>query len=203
MREADLPSYLQTPQTALAAPSVVRGEAPPQSPPIAPQRAPSPLAGTYKMDNRDMLAAVERARLPFVKPEPASAGGAADARREARPTVELPAAPDLAAAPKDLSGTADADTRAVMAAILRGPLPFGPSDPPHDAADVAALPLETYASVTRALAHGERRDDALGKHGLSAEAFERLAKAWAPRLQQDPQLMARFKELASAPSGRR
>jgi hypothetical protein len=190
----EVPSFLRAEQAPMAAALAVSA-VPLPAPPLA-------LAETHKLGSRELAAAVERGRLPFVQRDPSSVGGA-DAQDEVRPTVELPLAPHVgeagllerAMAPRDLSGTADPDTQAIMAAVLRGALPFGRPDQSREDADVAALPLETYASVTRALARGEPREEALKKHGLGAEAFDKLARAWAPRLQRNPHLMERFKEL--------
>ena len=104
----------------------------------------------------------------------------------------------------DSRSTADPDTRAIMAAIMHGPLPFmrpaaqrsASGQEPHGDADFALLPLETYAGVTRALARGEPRDATLAANNLTAETFERLARAWSRRFQGEPHLLARFRELA-------
>jgi hypothetical protein len=120
------------------------------------------LAETNKMDLTDIVAALEKGKLPFT--------GAAHAE-EGRPTMELPhgAMPEVAPA----------------------------ADP------ATTLPLETYASVCAALAHGEPRREALPRHGLSGEAFDTFAKAWAQRFQREPHLVATFKDLVSAASARR
>jgi hypothetical protein len=92
----------------------------------------------------------------------------------------------------------DADLRAIIAAVESGAVPFAkPAEPPP----VALLPLETYASVTAALAGGEPRDAVLARHRLTSEAFDAQARAWAQRFQRQPHFLERFKELvrSSAP----
>jgi len=119
----------------------------------------------------------------------------------------------------DLGGTANMDLSAIVAAVKRGSMPFKPtggSSPPPplnttgpgsevDLAEVPLLPLETYASVTGALARGEARDEVLARHGLSADTYAKMARGWTDRFGRDPHLLATFQELArnSAASPRR
>jgi hypothetical protein len=147
--------------------------------------------------------------------------------------VAVAPAPERESPRVRFGGTADMDLSGIVAAIERGALPFAaslqraaaqqrPSSPPPSAGepaaspepaaaetseeiDLAAFPLEAYASVSGALARGESREEALAKHRLSAELFDKLAKAWAHRFEREPHLLARFKELArtSAASRRR
>lgn len=139
--------------------------------------------------------------------------------REPPAQVPLPAPPTaLPKGPSPLAETASMDLSAVVAAVQRGALPFASSSvsriaageasnegrPPEDA-DLSSMPLATYAEISGALARGQSREEALAKHGLSAEAFNRLAQGWARRFQEDPALLATFKELAklSAAAGKK
>ncbi len=140
----------------------------------------SPLAETSKLDLAAVAAADERGRLPFVQAQPPSPSGAV-------------------AASSDLKSTADPDTRAIMSTLTWGPLPFArPEHQPAAGADVdfSLLPLETYASVSGALARGEPRAETFARHNVSPETFERLARAWARRFQDEPHLLTRFRTLA-------
>lgn len=109
------------------------------------------------------------------------------------------------------TGTEEADPRALVAAD-RGVLPFGRLETPsqvladaEEELDLSLLPLETYASLTGALASGESRDVAVKRHGLTVAGFEILARAWAQRFKREPHLLEKFKDLArsSAAAGRR
>jgi hypothetical protein len=126
--------------------------------------------------------------------------------------VETPSflRPDQEPRVRQLDQTKRMDPPAILVAIERGRLPFAPSpaEPPGrsepratadhvDEGDLTQLPLETYASVCAALARGEPRPEALARYGLTAETFDRLGKAWSQRFQHEPQLVARFKELAT------
>jgi hypothetical protein len=98
-----------------------------------------------------------------------------------------------------LASTADPDTSAIIAALARGSLPFVRPDqqgPAGADVDFSLLPLETYASVSGALARGEPWAETFARHNVSPETFERLARAWARRLQDEPHLLARFRTLA-------
>ena len=59
--------------------------------------------------------------------------------------------------------------------------------------------------MSGALARGESREATLKMFGLTAGAFEILAKAWAQRFRREPSLLEKFKELArsNAAAGRR
>jgi hypothetical protein len=148
------------------------------------------LAETANMDLSAIVAAVKRGSLPFTPPDQPSPASVAEAPEKARHLAER------------ATGTLQTDYRAVVAAIDQGSLPFVQPDaanPPGAAAggpDFALLPLETYASLSGALARGEPRADALARHRVSEEVFDRLAKAWAQRFQREPHLLVRFKELA-------
>jgi hypothetical protein len=107
------------------------------------------------------------------------------------------------------SGTGDIDFQAIAAMAQRGLLPFASAAPAHvapvQAAPAGAAPteaqaseplsLETYAAITGALARGEPREHVLSRHGVTAEAFDEQARAWSRRSQNEPELVARFKEL--------
>lgn len=109
------------------------------------------------------------------------------------------------------TGTVEADPNALVVAE-RDVLPFGHLETPgpgrddaEEEFDLSLLPLETYASLSGALASGESRDVAVARHGLTVQAFEILARAWAQRFQREPRLLEKFRELArsSAAAGRR
>jgi hypothetical protein len=207
-RETDLPSFLQ-PVAPAPSPLIPLAPLAPLAPPTpsapcAPS-APAPeiakLAATGDLDLQAVLAALRRGPLPFAQsPSPGPAGLAEKAPSQG------------AAAPRPRpTGTVQADYQAVEASVQQGPLPFAPAVPaapaaPPEEGDFALLPLETYASVSGALARGEAREEALAKHHISAEEFDRLAKVWSQRFQREPHLFARFKELATgsaAAAGRR
>jgi hypothetical protein len=205
-REPELPSFLQPAATAPSAfsamapapapaPSMMITPSPamvtpapsppalvaPAGPPVAP--AASKLSGTGDLNLQAVLASIKQGPLPFAHssaPSPAS--------------VPEKTAPK----PRRQSGTL---SEASSLKYTEGPLPFARPSPPageaRDDVDFTLLPLETYASVSRALAHGEAREEALAKHHVSAETFDRLAKAWSTRFQREPHLLARFKELAT------
>ncbi|MFT3770165.1 MAG: hypothetical protein QM820_32450 [Minicystis sp.] len=181
--------------------------------PIAETCAGSHLAETVDADFSAIKAAMERGPLPFSstsstpaadKGAPTAAphkphAGVADAEDGTRVAARQPGS--------HLAGTIDADFRAIKAAMERGPLPFAHPEPSTSDEDrgEALPPLETYAGVTGSLARGEPRDEVLARHGLSAEAYDRMTKAWAQRFQREPHLLTRFQELArsSAASPRR
>ena len=193
-REPERPSFLQpaapapsppAPAPALAAPAPPAGAAPAPAPPLSPM---AHLAGTGDVDLHAVVSALARGALPFAR----GAGAIAE-----KPPGE--------AAPRPRpTGTVQADFNAVKASVEQGALPFG-RQPGQDEADFALLPLETYASLTRALARGEPREEALARHRVAADVFDRVAKAWAARFQREPHLFARFKELATgnAQAGRK
>jgi hypothetical protein len=141
------------------------------------------------------------ATLPPREPEVPTFLVAAHARMQSPAPVAVSVASSAGA---DLRSTADPDMRTIMATLAHGPLPFvrpdtqdaSPTPQPGEEVDFALLPLETYAGVTRALARGEPREATLAANNLTAETFERMARAWARRLQGDPHLLARFRELA-------
>ncbi len=211
VHETEMPSYLQTP-----APRMQSGAVAPSSPAIAPPVAPPPmvraepasasrLAGTANMDLSAVVAAVQQGAIPFARSQP-SAASLAEATERRQPATETPARGVG-------TGTIQTDLSAIVAAVGRASLPFGDSEPARPAeahegreeADFALLPLETYASVSGALARGEPREEALARHGVTAEVFERLTRAWSQRFPREPHLLARFKDLArgNTASGRR
>ena len=178
---ASLPEKSALPAASPAVAQEVHGEAPSLS---------KPFAGTMDTDLSAIVAAIQSGALPFSDPSPSRAV-AKEVRGEASSTGE----PRM----KSLGGTMDADLSTIIAAIKSGELPFAaqassPSD--VESTDLALLPLETYASVSGALARGESRNEVLAKHRLSLEMFERLARAWALRFQREPYLLERFKDLA-------
>lgn len=71
--------------------------------------------------------------------------------------------------------------------------------------DLSLFPLELYAEISGGLARGDDRAKLLASRGLTDSLFDVLAQAWAKKLASDPNLMARFKELArqTASGGRR
>jgi hypothetical protein len=169
-----------------------------------------------------IVAAIGRGALPFAPGAAAQSAGSPSQIARPPSSHELPASPSREPLKQNPSGTMEADLSAIMASIGRsGALPFArdgappsvgapmatmalPASQGPEAPDLSALPLEVYASVTGALARGESREEALAKHHLSAEDFDKLAKAWAPRFAQEPHLLARFKELAKiSAAGRR
>lgn len=125
-----------------------------------------------------------------------------------------------------LAATMDPDMGAIVAALARGALPFkqpSPSSDPEASAILTGLmrppaspttevlpvmdtskdapgrsSLELYAAVCGAVAHGTPREQALVAHGLSEEDFSKLIHTWAPKFAQDPELRARFKEMAKS-----
>jgi hypothetical protein len=209
LRPGSEPGALPLPPPAAAPPApVAMSPAPVATPPspapvdAPPDRAPAnPLAETNKMDVSAVARAIESGKLPFKYASPAALA----ALREASP----PAADPRPARPARSGATASMDASAFVPPADRAPLPFARHDAggaagaaeAKDDADLAQLPLETYASVSAALARGEPRPEALARHGLRAEAFDKLAKAWAQRFQREPHLLARFKELAKGMAG--
>lgn len=186
-RETELPSYLREPPPQVPLPVL-------PVPPAASLRAPSALAETASMDLSAVVAAVQRGALPFAS-SPTSTADAGERNTEGRPTLEIP--PN---APESPGGTRNADLSAVIASVELGGLPWKSGEPgrPADEVDLSPMPLATFAEISGALARGEPREEALAKHGLSAETFSKLAQGWAQRFQQDPALAATFKELARA-----
>ena len=98
------------------------------------------------------------------------------------------------------------------ALAARDPLPFAGMETPsqglpeaEEELDLSLLPLETYASVSGALASGESREVAVASHGLTVQTFEILARAWAQRFRREPHLLQKFTDLARsrAAAGRR
>lgn len=65
-----------------------------------------------------------------------------------------------------------------------------------DQIDLSLFPLELYAEISGGLARGDDRAKLLASRGLTDSLFDVLAQAWARKLATDPNLMARFKELA-------
>jgi hypothetical protein len=217
VRETDMPSYLQAPSPAargglVAPPFLAPPVGPAPSEPVAavatpalvhPEaKAPSHLAGTANLNLEVIKAAAHQGALPFGNPKPSVAG--------AVPAAEPGAAPEKRVPPVG-SGTVGADFSEIVASAKRGGLPFSRPEPPRaeptgtaDEPDLSQLPLETFAAVSGALARGEARDAALGRHGLTSAGFDILAKGWAQRFQREPQLLERFKDLArnSATMGR-
>jgi hypothetical protein len=212
VRDTEMPSYLQgpppharggavEPHVFRAVPAVTRV---PEPPPMvrAQQASASPLAGTANVDMSAIVAAVQHGALPFAHPEAAPAS-------VAEVSEEAPAAQRRS--PSVGTGTVGVDVNAPMT-VERGLLPFARSETPGpgaaeggDDSDLSLLPLETYASVSGALARGESREATLKRCGLTVEAFEILARAWAQRFQREPNLLEKFKELArsSVAAGRR
>jgi hypothetical protein len=143
--------------------------------------------------NINAAVADERSLLPFV-PSPSSAARTAEAPEKRSAAEVRPRAVG--------SGTVEADVNAAVA-NERSALPFahverpgpGPAEAGEDF-DLSLLPLETYASVSGALARGDSREATLRRYGLTGEAFEILAKAWAQRFRREPHLLDKFKELA-------
>ncbi len=86
-------------------------------------------------------------------------------------------------------------------ASARAAMPFsraeGPPPKSSQEVDLEALPLETFAALSAALARGESREGVLAKHGLTSAAFDAIAAAWGRRLQREPNMLARFNELAT------
>ena len=220
---------LMPPAPALATPAPLAAAASPQPPPVQTPIERSPagadLAGTMQADFREIRAALERGALPFAGPGSVSSAGqsppssvrpetqasvSGTGREEPRDgaSAHAPAAPaPVRPLGAHLAGTMDTDFRAIKAAMERGPLPFGRPEAPPTVDDAAAPlpPLETYAGVTGALARGEPRDEVLARHGLSPDAYAKMAKGWGDRFGRDPHLLATFQELArnSAASSRR
>ena len=161
------------------------------APAVRPDARPADLAETAGMDLSAIVSAVQRVVLPFAPSTGRAPSADRDERREeARPTMELPT--NL---PEGPGGTMNADFSAIVAAVSQGGLPW---KRPADEVDLSPMPLATFAEISGALARGEPREEALAKHGLSAETFSKLAQGWAQRFQQDPALAATFKELARA-----
>lgn len=161
------------------------------APAVRPDARPADLAETAGMDLSAIVSAVQRVVLPFAPSTGRAPSADRDERREeARPTMELPT--NL---PEGPGGTMNADFSAIVAAVSQGGLPW---KRPADEVDLSPMPLATFAEISGALARGEPREEALAKHGLSAETFSKLAQGWAQRFLQDPALAATFKELARA-----
>jgi hypothetical protein len=194
VRETSLPSYLQE-RGGLVAPPISPSPAVPPDAPAVVRAAASPFAETTNMDLSAVVAAVQKGALPFAGSGSTTAG-TADASKGQQPVVGAPVR-------RVGSGTEETNWHAVKAAISQGPLPFARPDLPEhgrgevrEELDFSLLPLESYASVSAALARGESREAALSKLGLTSAAFDILARAWAQRFQQEPKLLERFKELA-------
>ncbi|MFO0614804.1 MAG: hypothetical protein U0414_19610 [Polyangiaceae bacterium] len=62
--------------------------------------------------------------------------------------------------------------------------------------DLSLFPLEIFAEISGGLARGEERTALLNSRGLTDALYDVLAQAWAQKLEGDPVLMSRFKELA-------
>jgi hypothetical protein len=92
----------------------------------------------------------------------------------------------------DMSDAVASACAAMPFSRAEGPPPKSPQE-----VDLEALPLETFAALSAALARGESREGVLAKHGLTASAFDAIAAAWGRRLQREPNMLARFNELAT------
>jgi hypothetical protein len=175
----------------------------PTAAPVAapPMTASSPLAGTAEVNIGAIVTATREDALPFAHPQSSHVGvSEMPAKRSATEVRSRPVG----------SGTVEADVNAAVG-DERSALPFiraerpgqGPAETGEDL-DLSLLPLETYASVSGALARGDSREATLKRYGLTAPAFDIFARAWAQRFQREPSLLEKFKELArSSAAGRR
>lgn len=161
--------------------SAAAGSAPPGAASASPARNPVPNhvpTGTMSADLASIVANIgKHGALPFA---PAKDG-----------------APE--AAPPSFGATTPAP---VSASSVHAATMLLPATPAPEEVDLAAFPLEVYATITGALARGEAREEALARHRLDAASFDKLAKAWAQRFAKEPQLLVRFKELARTSAGR-
>ncbi len=79
---------------------------------------------------------------------------------------------------------------------LPDPTPFNrPRIKPEDL-DLSLFPLEVYAAISGALARGEPRSAVFAKHRLTDEFYDALGVAWGLRFQKEPELGARYREMA-------
>jgi hypothetical protein len=184
VQESPRPSYLQAPATAppeIVDPIAVRAAAVP-----APA---SPLAGTANVDMSAIVAAVKRGAVPFREAAPTPPVGETPARvADAQPRPRGPGTGTV----MDMSDAVASACAAMPFSRAEGPPPKSPQE-----VDLEALPLETFAALSAALARGESREGVLAKHGLTASAFDAIAAAWGRRLQREPNMLARFNELAT------